>query len=193
MMNWLFFINSILFGIGLAIDAFSISLANGLYEPDMKKNKMCLVAGVFGGFQALMPMLGWFCVRSFLSLTRSFEKYIPWIAFILLLFIGGKMVIEGILKKEGDARTGTGLGLLLVQGIATSIDALSVGFTITDYTLIMALVASLIIAVVTFIICIGGIVIGKKCGMLLKNKAQILGGCVLIGIGIEILVKSFLF
>lgn len=189
-MNWMFFVNSFLFGIGLAIDAFSISLANGLYEPTMNKRRMCLVAGVFGGFQAIMPIIGWFCVSSFLSLAKSFDRYIPWIAFLLLLFIGGKMLIDGIRNKEGEERTGTGLGLLLVQGVATSIDALSVGFSIADYTTIMAIVSALIIAVVTFAICIAGIIIGKKCGMLLKNKAQILGGCVLIGIGIEILVSK---
>ena len=97
-MEWsLFFVfNSILLGVGLAMDAFSVSLANGLNEPGMHKKKMCAIAGTFGFFQALMPMTGWVCVHTIIEYFKMFEKFIPWIALILLLFIGGKMVREGI-------------------------------------------------------------------------------------------------
>ncbi len=192
-MEWsfVFFINSVLLGVGLAMDAFSVSLANGLNEPAMKKKKMCGIAGVFAGFQALMPMIGWVCVHTIVQYFKAFEKFIPWIALILLLFIGGKMLIEGIKNKDGEVeKPEVGFGALLVQGVATSIDALSVGFTISEYGLVMALVCALIIAVVTFFVCLVGLVIGKKFGTKFSNKAEILGGVILIAIGIEIFVTG---
>lgn len=188
-----FIVNSILLGVGLAMDAFSVSLANGLNEPKMKTSKMCGIAGVFGGFQALMPMIGWVCVHTIVSYFNSFEKFIPWIALILLLYIGGKMLIEGIRNNGDDEKPAVGFGALMVQGIATSIDALSVGFTISDYSCLMAIICSLIIAVVTFIISYAGLVLGKKFGTKLSNKAQILGGAILIFIGLEIFVKGVFF
>ncbi len=192
-MEWsfIFFVNSILLGAGLAMDAFSVSLANGLNEPHMKRGKLCGIAGVFAGFQAIMPMIGWICVHTIMQIFSSFEHFIPWIALVLLLFIGGKMLIDGIRGKEDEsANSGVGIGALIVQGIATSIDALSVGFTIADYPLVMALTAVLLIAVVTFGICIGGLLLGRKFGTKLAGKAQILGGIILIGIGIEIFVTG---
>jgi len=193
--NFVFFINSVLLGVGLAMDAFSVSMANGLKEPNMKSGRMSLIAGVYAFFQFAMPMIGWICVHTIVVYFQAFEKFIPWIALILLLYIGGKMLIEGI-KGEDEEDSGDkklGFGTLIVQGIATSIDALSVGFTIADYGTVMALVASLIIAVVTFGICIGGLIIGKTVGTKLNNKAAILGGVILIGIGIEIFVKGVFF
>ena len=188
--NFLFFLNSILFGIGLAMDAFSVSMANGLNEPDMGKNRMCGIAGTFAGFQIVMPLIGWFCVHTVASIFESFQKFIPWIALILLLFIGGKMLMEGIQNKEDEEKAAVGFAALMVQGIATSIDALSVGFTIAEYTWPFALVESLIIGVVTFVICIAGLEIGKKVGMKLRNKAAILGGVILIAIGFEIFLTA---
>lgn len=194
-MEWsfMFFFNSVLLGVGLAMDAFSVSMANGLNEPKMKKGKMCGVAGVFAGFQALMPMLGWICVHTIVQYFTAFEKFIPWIALLLLAFIGGKMLIEGIRSKDSDEeKPSVGIGALLVQGVATSIDALSVGFTIAEYDWLMAIAAALIIAAVTFVICMGGLVIGKKFGTKLSNKAQILGGAILIVIGIEIFIQGII-
>lgn len=192
-MEWslLFFFNSVLLGVGLAMDAFSVSLANGLNEPAMRKKKMCGVAGVFAFFQALMPMVGWICVHTIVQYFKAFEKCIPWIALILLLFIGGKMLIEGIRNNDtDDEETKVGLVALLIQGVATSIDALSVGFTIAEYGLLMALVCALIIAVVTFVISMAGLIIGKKFGTKFANRATILGGVILILIGIEIFVTG---
>lgn len=192
--NLIFFINSTLLGVGLAMDAFSVSLANGLNEPSMKRMKMCGVAGVFALFQAAMPMIGWICVHTIVNKFKVFEKFIPWIALVLLLFIGGKMLIEGIRNNdEDDEVQKLGIGALLVQGVATSIDALSVGFTISEYGLVMALVCALIIAVVTFIICMVGLVIGKKFGTKFSNKAAIFGGIILIGIGLEIFITGVFF
>jgi len=191
----IFIINSILLGVGLAMDAFSISLANGLNEPAMKKSRMGLIAGVYAFFQFAMPMIGWICVHTAVEHFKTFNRFVPWISLILLGFIGGKMILEAIRKDDDDTEKNTKLvfGTLIFQGIATSIDALSVGFTIADYGLLMAFVASLIICVVTFIICMVGLVIGRKAGTHLKAKASVLGGVILIAIGIEIFVKGMFF
>lgn len=192
--NVVFFINSVLLGVGLAMDAFSVSLANGLNEPKMKKGRVCLIAGVFACFQALMPVLGWVCVHTIVQYFKAFETFIPWIALALLVFIGGKMLIEGIRDKDSEEeKPAVGWTGLLVQGVATSIDALSVGFTIAEYSWIMALVCALIIAAVTMVICVCGILIGKKFGTKLAGKASILGGIILIALGIEIWVTGVFF
>lgn len=190
MWNFRFFFNSVLFGVGLAMDAFSVSMANGLNEPGMKKKRMCKIAGVFAFFQFLMPMIGWVCVHTVVQYFQAFERFIPWIALFLLLYIGGSMLLEGIKGGEEEEEHRVGKRALLMQGIATSIDALSVGFTIADYGFFMAFVCAVIIAVVTFFICYGGLEIGKKVGTKLSNKAAILGGVILIFIGIEIFVTG---
>ena len=191
----LFLFNSILLGTGLAMDAFSVSMVNGLKEPKMPLRKMNLIAGVYACFQFAMPMTGWICVHTILTYFKKFETFIPWIALILLLYIGGKMLIEGIRKTEEDTADNSALtfSTLIIQGIATSIDALSVGFTIANYALLMAVICSLIIAAVTYIISITGIVIGKKAGTKLSSKASVLGGVILIAIGIEIFIKGIFF
>lgn len=191
----LFVFNSVLIGLGLAMDAFSVSMANGLNEPRMRPRKMCGVAGIFALFQAMMPMLGWLCVHTMAQKFKAFEPFIPWIALALLGYIGTKMLIEGIRCNKGQSEAcsvGVGLSALLVQGVATSIDALTVGFTIAEYTWLPALLCALIIAVVTFLVCFVGIQIGKKFGVRLAGKASILGGVILIAIGIEILLTSIL-
>lgn len=196
-MNWslVFFINSALLGVGLAMDAFSVSMANGLNEPKMKHSRMGLIAGVYALFQIMMPLIGWICIHTIVEKFRAFEKAIPWIALILLAYIGGKMLLEGLHPEdeEEDSSRELAFGTLIVQGIATSIDALSVGFTIADYGFMMALVCSLIIGVVTFFICIGGLQIGKTVGTRLSGKASILGGVILIGIGLEIFISGVFF
>lgn len=191
--NFVFILNSLFLGAGLAMDAFSVSLANGLNEPKMKAARMSMIAGVFAFFQGLMPMIGWFCVHNLVNYFSVFAKYIPWIALILLVFIGGKMLWEGIRSKgenEEECEKGLGFKLLLIQGIATSIDALSVGFTISLYGFGMAFTSAVIIAAVTFVICMAGIAIGKKFGTKLAGKASLLGGIILIAIGVEIFVTG---
>ena len=194
-MNFVFILNSLALGVGLAMDAFSVSLANGLHEPRMRKKRLCLMAGVYAFFQYLMPMIGWVCVHTIVEAFSSFEKFIPWIALILLLYIGGKMVIEGLRERAGkeeneDADRSASKADLLVQGVATSIDALSVGFTIAEYDLLMANAAAMIIGGVTFVICACGLLIGRKAGTRMSWKASVLGGCILIAIGIEIFVNG---
>ena len=188
--NLVFFINSALLGVGLAMDAFSVSMANGLHEPGMSRSRMFGIAGVFAGFQALMPLLGWICVHTVVQLFEGFTVLIPWIALILLCYIGGKMLLDGICNKEEDDAGAVSRGGLVLQGVATSIDALSVGFTIAEYGPLMALVCAAIIAAVTFVICTGGLVIGRTFGTKLAGKASLLGGAILIFIGVEIFVTS---
>lgn len=186
-------------GVGLAMDAFSVSLANGLNDPCMRRRKMFLTAGVFAAFQGTMPLIGWFFVRGAAEQFSIFEQFIPWIALALLSFIGAKMLFDGIKEsKECEAEAcpvctpkAVSISALLVQGVATSIDALSVGFTISEYKVLEAAVAALLIAAVTFVICFAGVVIGKKFGTALACKSAIFGGAVLIFIGIEIFVTSF--
>ena len=192
----LFVTNSILLGIGLAMDAFSVSIANALNEPEMKITRMSLIAGCYAFFQFIMPVAGWVCVHTIAQIFTSFQKFIPWIALILLLYIGGKMLWESFYDEESDDSPEIKkltFALLMVQGVATSIDSLSVGFTIADYNFSSALVASIIIAAVTFAICITGLKIGKTVGNRLSGKAEILGGLILIGIGIEIFVRDVFF
>ena len=191
-MVWRFLINSTLLGFGLAMDAFSVSIANGLHNPQMKNKRMCLIAGTFAFFQFIMPMAGWICVHFLAETFTAFQPFIPWIALLLLSYIGGKMILEGIHgNRDADfCKVDQPLTyrLLAVQGVATSIDALSTGFAISDYHWAMALAASAIIAVVTFAVCIVGVKIGKRFGMKLAKRASLLGGVILILIGIEILV-----
>ena len=187
-----FLINSILLGIGLAMDAFSVSCANGLGEPDMKKGRMAGVAGVYAVFQFMMPMIGWLCVRTIDGIIAGFRSVVPWIALVLLLWIGGKMIFAFFKKDKEEEKKILTFGLLIVQGIATSVDALSVGFAIAGYKVTTALAACAIFGIETFIICVCGIVIGKKVGTKFAGKALLLGGIILIAIGIEIVVKGLL-
>lgn len=190
-MNFSFFLTSIALGAGLAMDAFSVSLANGLNEPGMRPGRMGLIAGTFAFFQFLMPMIGWLCVHTVVQAFSSLERFVPWIALALLLFIGGNMLRDGIKNNCSEADScAVSIAALMLQGLATSIDALSVGFTIADYSPLSAFVCCLLIAVVTFIICMGGLAIGKRFGTHLSGKASCLGGIILILIGLEIFITG---
>ena len=187
-------INAVLLGIGLAMDAFSISVATGLAEPHMKKSRLFLIAGTFAGFQFAMPMIGWFCVHAAAERFEALQKYIPWIAFVLLLVIGGKMLIDAVMSSKFaadeeaiDAAEMSGFKLFIL-GIATSIDALSVGFAIAGHNTVQAFLTSVIIGIVTLWICAAGLLLGRRLGERFTDKAGILGGTILIIIGIEILV-----
>ena len=186
-------INGCMLGFGLAMDAFSVSLANGLNEPRMSKNKAVGIAGVFAVFQGIMPLIGWLLVTKLRSLFDVIEGYIPWAALILLVFIGGKMLYEGFGPCECEDKVSPcgceksiTVTALMIQGLATSIDALSVGLTISDLSFPEALLEAGIISVLTMFICIAGIALGKKFGTKLAGKASILGGAVLVLIGFKI-------
>jgi len=187
-----FIINSVLLGVGLAMDAFSVSLANGLSAPDMKPGLRRAIPLTFAAFQFAMPVAGWLCVRAIAEAFVAFQRAIPWIALALLCLIGGKMLVEGLRARDDDAREAEPLTpvVLAMQGVATSIDALSVGFTIADYALPAALTAAAIIAAVTWVICACGLRLGRRFGTRLSGKASILGGVILIAIGLEILLRG---
>ncbi len=196
-MDWGFLItNSLLLGVGLAVDAFSVSIANAICEPHMAKSKKFYVALTYALFQIAMPLIGWICVHTISQYFTLFQSFIPYIALVLLCYIGIKMLVEA---KKGDGeeideeKGVLTVKTLIIQGIATSIDALSVGFAIADYSALEAGVSSLIIGVVTFFICLSGLWLGKKAGEKLQSKATIFGGIVLILIGIEIFVKDLFF
>lgn len=183
-----FFINSMLLGVGLAMDAFSVSLADGLAEPKMDWGHIAKIAGIFGLFQMAMPLLGWTCVSTLASWFLAIDPWIPWIALVLLVVLGGRMIWEGVKDKPEEEKVYQLSGkVLLLQGVATSIDALSVGFALAHYDALQAFVSALIIGLVTFAICVLGLHLGRKAGTKLSGKAQIFGGIILIGIGLEIL------
>ena len=197
-------ITSVLLGVGLAMDAFSVSVANGLADSNMNMRRMFSIAGTFAGFQFMMPMIGWLLVTEAARVFKWFSPLIPWIALVLLLIIGGGLLKDGIEEmrerkdggmeadKPSDAVRLT-FWALMMQGVATSIDALSVGFTTAAYNTMQALISSLIIGVVTLFICLAGLRIGRRLGELLAGRASILGGLILIGIGLEIWVKGVFF
>lgn len=192
-LGFAFFLNSVLFGVGLAMDAFSVSVANAIADPDMKHAQRLRIAGCFALFQILMPLLGWLCVRTIAESFTAFQRFIPWIALGLLLYIGGKMLLEGVrgrAEEEAEEKMALGRGTLLLQGVATSIDALSVGFTIEEYPFSAALTESLIIGAVTLAICLCGLFLGRTIGRKLDRIAPILGGLILIGIGVEIFLTG---
>ncbi len=190
--EFMFYFTNLMLGVAMAMDAFSVSLANGLNESHMRLKKMILIAGIFGVFQGLMPLLGWACLHTLVQVFGFLEKLIPWVALGLLSYIGIKMILDSFkCENEGVCNITLTFGALLLQGIATSIDALAVGFNIVDYNFLEAAIAALLIAAVTFVICFAGIAIGKKVGTKLAGKASIFGGVILIGIGIEIFITSF--
>ncbi len=189
-LGFLFVFNSVLLGVGLAMDAFSVSLANGMANHFIKRSTMCLIAGTFGFFQWLMPMTGWLCVNWVVEIFEFLLPLVPWTALLLLCFIGGKMIKDGLSGEEEDVKVEVGFRYLLVQGLATSMDALSVGFTIAEYHWHEAFICSLIVGATTFAVCMAGLELGKKFGMKLADKATILGGVILIAIGIEIFLTA---
>ncbi len=191
-MDKLLLIDAVLLGLGLAMDAFSVSVANALNEPKMRPAKLVGTALVFGAFQTLMPLIGWYCVHTIAAAFAFFRPFIPWIAMLLLVFLGGKMIYSARRGGGEEEAPAAGLSALLLQGLATSIDALSVGFTIAGLELSRALAEAGIIGLVTFCVCSLGLVLGKRLGSRVSGKAEILGGVILIVIGVQILVKSLL-
>ena len=188
-----FLFESALLGVGLAMDAFSVSLANGLREPQMRRRQMLLIAGVYAVFQYFMPLLGWICVHTIVELFSSLEKLIPWFSLLLLGWIGGKMLLEGLREQDEEFSADAlrlSFQMLLTQGLATSIDALSVGFTIEQYGFWKANLASVIIGGVTLAICLLGLLLGKRAGTRFSRYASLLGGIILIAIGFKIFLEG---
>ena len=184
-----FYLNALLLGVALAIDAFSVSVVNGINEPDIKKRKASLIAGVFAFFQFIMPLLGWLLLKLLVSTFEFLQNFIPYVTLLILVGLGVRSIIEG-LKADGEVLPALSISALLLQGVATSLDALSVGLTIADYDFFAAIVTSVIIGAVTFILCFIGVVVGKKIGGAIAKKASVAGGVILILIGVEIFIRA---
>ncbi len=176
--------------LGLSMDAFAVSMSNGLSLKCFRIRSATIIAIFYGGFQALMPVLGWLAGRGLQSILSRFA---PWIAFGLLLFIGAKMIYEAHFLKEEESKSCNPEKLLVVftLAIATSIDALAVGFSLAmlDQSI---LVPILIIGLVTFVLSYLGVWLGNRFGSRFGNKIEILGGVILIGIGVKILLQAIL-
>ena len=187
-----FLLYNMILGAGLAMDALGVSVANAVYDPKIKLRQALLMTGCFGIFQFIMPLAGWICVRTVVNFLSVIHPFIPWIAGIVLVFLGLKVILES--RKEDEDKQGvicSSLGILLFMSLATSIDALSVGFTIADYDLLKAFLSSLIIGLVTFFICLSGVALVKKSFRMMNFKAELLGGIILIAIGILGMVRNF--
>ena len=186
------YVEILLTGVALAMDAFAVSICKGIKMPKLRKLHILIIALFFGGFQMLMPLIGWLLGSQFVQYISKFDH---WIAFALLAFIGIKMAIESFKHDDECCCKGEeklDLKELVVLAIATSIDALAVGITFALYPDINILPSISIIGIVTFIICAGGVVIGHKFGAKFKSKAELLGGIVLVIIGLKLLIEGLL-
>ncbi len=178
----------LLIGIGLSMDAAAVAMSNGICMDKPKFKTSLLIALFFGLFQGLMPLIGYFAGSTFSGFISNIDH---WVAFGLLLVIGGKMVIDSF-KDEEHVCSFITIRLLLVQAIATSIDALAVGvgFAVTEVNILSAVS---VIALTTFCISLASVYIGKKFGSFLESKAELLGGVILVGIGSKILIEHLFF
>ncbi len=184
-------IELILIGIGLSMDAFAVAVTNGLCCKNIRAGGTLATGVCFGGFQGLMPLAGYFLGIGFAKYITAFDHII---ALVLLGFIGGQMIFESF-KKDDDDKSETKLTAktLLMQGIATSIDALAVGVSFAALKDVNIAFASGAICCITFAFSVAGVLIGKKFGTMLNNKAQFVGGLILVGIGIKIFVEHVFF
>ncbi len=180
----------ILIGLGLSMDAFAVSLTSGFAINNLKIKHACTIAFAFGLFQAVMPLIGWLAGTTLKSYITSVDH---WIAFGLLLFIGGKMIYEAHVIDEAEKNTDPlNIVVLLTLAIATSIDALAVGITFA-FLKVTIFGPAVIIGMITFVICFAGVYIGKRFGSLFEKKMEIFGGIVLITIGLKILIEHLFF
>ena len=182
-----------LIGIGLSMDAFAVAICKGLAMPDkVHKRSALLIALYFGVFQALMPALGWLLGSQF---ARYVTRLAPWIAFVLLAWIGGNMIRESLSKKEEDEEVEPAElrhKELFMLAIATSIDALAVGVSFSMVELAIPIgAAAALIGCTTFAISVGGVFVGHIFGARYKNRAEFVGGAILILIGVKILLEHF--
>lgn len=192
----------LLTGVGLSMDAAAVSMTNGMNEPKMKLPKILLIALFYGVAQGLMPLIGYYAGSLFAEFVA---KIAPWIALVLLGFIGGKMIFETICAfekekngEEAEDAKPLSIGALAAQAIATAIDALAVGVSLVALDKSGALtvnifVAASMIAATTFVISLISVFIGKKFGELLSDKAELIGGLILVAIGLKIFIEGVFF
>ena len=193
MNGWLaLIISSILCGLGLAVDAFLISLAGGVNEPNAKRGKILASALVFALFQLAAPLIGRLCVRTVAERFLFFKECLSGIGLAVLLFLGIKMLVEGLRQNNKDEeKPKSGIGALLLRAAVSSVDALSMGFTIAEYSLWTAVAGAGIIAAITFIAYTAGFFIGRKFGTRLADKAMVIGGILFIVMALEVFIRGF--
>ena len=188
-MDW---IEVLLTSVSMAVDATTVNAANGLEEPDMKVSKMAFIAGVFGLMQFLMPCIGYFIGYIFKSFL---EAWIPWIGFILLTLLAIKTFIDWLKERKGEEeieKKKIGFGTIMLQGVATSIDALCIGFVYLSLTIPYALLAFGIIGIVTFLMSFASVLLAKKVAGPLSKWAGLLAAIIFLCIGIKILLEGIL-
>lgn len=191
----------LLIGVALSMDAFAVGMTNGMTEPRMRARKMLFVAGAYAFFQFLMPVLGYYGSSVF---SAAIAKIAPWLSFALLGFIGGKMIFDFVKSARGKSASSPaappkplGAGKLFVQAVATSIDALAVGIAMlaaeTEKGLPMHIaLCALVIGAINFALSFSAVALGKKIGDRFSEKAELLGGVILLAIGVKILLESLL-
>lgn len=184
----MFILNSLLLGVALAMDAFTVSCADGMACGGGVRRAV-KVSSVFGMFQMIMPLAGWIFVTLLTDLFEQIRQFIPWISLLILGFLGAKMINDG-LSEQDEEKAAAGFGGLILQGVATSIDALSAGLTFTDNPAYEVIIGSAVIGVVTFGICMAGVIFGEKIRSLVGNRGTVAGGVILILIGVEIFLKA---
>ena len=175
----------LLIGIGLAMDAFAVSICKGLSMKKMNWKNAVIIALYFGVFQALMPLIGYFLGMTFESIVTTFDH---WVAFALLTLIGGGMIKESFDSVDEKKNDRVDFKTMVVLAIATSIDALAVGITFAFFDVNIVLAVS-IIGIITFIISVLGVKIGNRFGDKYQNKAQLMGGIILVLLGFKILLE----
>ena len=193
-MGWI--ITAILLGIGLAMDASAVSTTDGMSDPNMKWKKMILISGMFGFFQMMMPVLGYLAVTIFSlvlgeGFTRIFSYFVPYLSLIILCYLGIKLIIDTVKNKDEVENKKITISVILIQAIATSFDALSVGVVLGDLEMYKAMISFALIGIITMLMCILAICIGKKFGTIFSSKAGIVGGSILILIGFEIFFSNW--
>lgn len=184
------FATTLLIAVGLAMDAFAVSISGGAAVREERVRWALIIGALFGGFQAAMPVIGWLGGVGLASFTAA---YAPWIAFLLLALIGGKMIVEAVREGGESVRfQNGGAAVLLLLAVATSIDALAVGitFAVLDTPILWPAIT---IGAVTFGLSAAGVLVGSSFGRVLGRKAEILGGVILVGIGLRILLEHLLF
>lgn len=189
-------ISILLLGVGLSMDACAVSISNGLANKKISIKETLLITLTFGVFQMMMPLIGYFIGSLF---TNLIIKIVPYIALALLSFLGFKMIVESIKshKKNEDEEEKENIKklsfkMLLIQAVATSIDALSVGLVFVGINYHLVILYTGIIGIITTILSLISVFIGKKFGDIFSNKAEIVGGIILIAIGLKIFIESFL-
>lgn len=188
--NGLFYVNSLLLGVGLAVDAFIIALANSMNGIGGKKG--CVVAMLLAVFQFVAVMAGWAVAYAVSELCTWIEQVFSWLAVAVFIYMGVKMFVSATRKKDEKVSVEYGVATVIVQCAAASVDALTVGFTLEEFGVISAMVCSAIIAAVTFIVYTFGHLLGKRFGVKLGRWATVIGGIAFIAIAVEIIVTTYI-